>query len=464
LALLDFPHFSGWVAAALLDQPYATGQDLLDDLAEAHLVDTVAVGRGAPGHYRLHDLIRVFARERVTAEEDAVARAAALERVLGALLFLADNARNDAYGGDYEQVRSDAPRWPLPSHVTGRLVSSPWEWFEREHQTLAAAIGQAAREGFAAACWDLADTAAMWYEARAYFDDWRETHQVALEAVRAAGDDRGLGMILYSVGGLHMGEQRYDEARRALESAADLFGGVADEYFEARAIRNLAYIDRLTGDLDAAVARYERAVGVFRRHGDPVGVAYLLNGLAHISLERGDAGAALTLLAEARELAGRTRNNRVHAQVLHRLGEVYLQLDQPLVAADTFAETLSRVQDIGDSIGEAYALWGLGTAWTRTGRLEEAGTTLESALRSAQSAGDRLIEGRVSLAFGEHFLAKGGTPQAVLHLHRALDLFRTVDSPLYESRALAMLANANAVSTSANAASANFGAAADATR
>jgi hypothetical protein len=40
LAVLDEPVFSGWVSAALLDQPVVDAQDLLDELLTANLVET----------------------------------------------------------------------------------------------------------------------------------------------------------------------------------------------------------------------------------------------------------------------------------------------------------------------------------------------------------------------------------------------------------------------------------------
>ena len=41
LAVLDFPVFSGWMGAALLDLALENAQDLLDDLADAQLVEII---------------------------------------------------------------------------------------------------------------------------------------------------------------------------------------------------------------------------------------------------------------------------------------------------------------------------------------------------------------------------------------------------------------------------------------
>ncbi|MEU8385005.1 BTAD domain-containing putative transcriptional regulator, partial [Streptosporangium sp. NPDC048865] len=159
LAILECRHFSGWVAAALLDCHPSDAQDLLDDLADSQLVETTDAGYGVHSQYRFHDLIHVFARERLAGEEAIADRNAALERVLGGLLFLTGEAHRREYGGDYVQVHSDAPRWPLPDRLVEKLVMAPLPWYERERLTLVSGIRQAAQAGFVELCWDLAISA-----------------------------------------------------------------------------------------------------------------------------------------------------------------------------------------------------------------------------------------------------------------------------------------------------------------
>ena len=125
LALLEMPVFSGWLSAALLDQPLAPAEDVLDELVNAQLAETTGTGTGVYSQYRFHELVRVFARERLAAEEPAAEQTAAVERALGALLYLAEQAHIRYYGGDYFRMQSDALRWPLPGRLAEELVSDP---------------------------------------------------------------------------------------------------------------------------------------------------------------------------------------------------------------------------------------------------------------------------------------------------------------------------------------------------
>lgn len=439
LAILESRHFSGWVAAALLDCHPSDAQDLLDDLADAQLVETTDAGYGVQSQYRFHDLIHVFARERLAAEETTADRNAALERVLGGLLFLTGEAHRREYGGDYVQVHSDAPRWPLPGRLVEKLVMAPMPWYERERLTLVSGIRQAAQAGFVELCWDLAISAVTLFESRIYFDDWRETHQIALTAARHAGDRRGQAAMLYSIGSLYIAEQRFGDARRDFESAAELFEEAGDDLGVALVIRNIAFLDRMSGRLDDAVERYDRALGIFRGTGDQVASAYVLHSMAQIKLDCDELEEAKRLLGEALELSRVGGSRRVEAQVLHRLGETYLRLEEFASAAEVFEQTLTTVRNIGDPTGEAYALHGLGITKLRQGDLQEAETTLQDALEVAGTAGERLAEARVVLGLGELALACDQTEQAIGRFHQALGLFHKIDAPLHQVRVLVML-------------------------
>src|SRR5262249_13968591 len=71
LAILDRSQFSAWMAAPILAASFPDACDLLDRLIDAHLVEPVDAGRGPLSQYGMHDLVRVFARERLATEDSA---------------------------------------------------------------------------------------------------------------------------------------------------------------------------------------------------------------------------------------------------------------------------------------------------------------------------------------------------------------------------------------------------------
>ena len=444
LALLDLPVFSGWMSAALLDLPLARAEDLLDDLVTAQLVQAAGTGSGVHSHYRFHDLIRVFARERLAAEEPAAEREAALERTLGALLYLAEQAHRYYYGGDYIVLHSDARRWPLPARLAEQLVSDPLSWYDRERAVLVAGVRQAAQAGFTDLCWSLALTAVALFESRACLDDWQETHDIALEATRKARHLRGQAAMLYSTGELNQAQQRFDQARQLFTAAAQLFTDAGDDQGMAHVTRLIASADRLSGRLDDAARGYEQALAMFRRTGDKIAIAYVLYGLAQVKLELDEVDSARELLSEALRLTQTVPCTRIEAQVLHRIGEAHLLAGDLTGAVGAFELALARTCDIGDLIGEAYVLTGLGVTKVRQGESGQARDALQRSLELAGTTEQPLTEARALLGLSELALTSGDPGQAVTFAQRAAGAFRGMGTPLYEARALTLLGDAHA--------------------
>ena len=445
LALLDMADFSAWVGSALLDQPMTEVEDLLEELVSAQLIDVTGSGSVLQRRYRFHDLIRMFARERLAADEPAAERRAALERVLSALLYLAEEAHRSYYGGDFAWLRSEALRWPLPAAISEEPVRDPLSWYDRERATLVCGVRQAAQAGFIELCWSLASSAEPFFESRVYLDDWRETHEIALEATRRGHNLRGEAAMLYHMGSLHITQLELDQALQELTSAARLFEEAHDMQGVALATFHIAAVDRLCGRLDDAAGRYELALASFREMGDHIGAAYVMHGLAQVKLEEDKLGEATELLSEAWRLCQEARHARLEAQVLHRLGEVRLRTGDPAGAAEIFKQAMAITRDIGDVIGEAYALQGLGVAQTRQGEFDQAGNTLARALHLARTVGERMAQARTLLGLGELALARHDPEEAVSIGHQAAIVFHGLNAPLYEARALTLLGEAHAI-------------------
>jgi DNA-binding SARP family transcriptional activator len=458
LALAEAPVFASWVAAALLDQPPHAADDVLDELVSARLVETTGAGSGVHSQYRLHDLVRVHARERLTSDETPAEQQAALERMLGALLYLAWQAEHRCLSYNDTRMHSDARLWPLPGPLADQLLADdPLAWLERERGSLVSGVRQAARAGFTDLCWSLAFAAATMFEIRGYHDDWRETHEIALDAARQAGHVRGQATILYALGALHRRDGLADWAREELTAAVRLFQDAGDEQGMAIVTAQLAHLDRQDGRLDDAARRGEQALAILRTTGDRAdrvyalnilaGVkleAYALQGPARVQLEPHEFDATMELLAEALQLARDMRNTRSEVNILNRLGEAYLLAGDTARAADTFELALAKARDARIADGEAQVQVNLGVANTRLGNFGQARSALQRSRELADVMGDRVTEARTLRGLGELALASGDALQAVDLAGQAVDACRKLRAAPDEIRALALLADAQA--------------------
>lgn len=443
-SLVQAPDFPGWLASVLLDTGLTEGEDTLERLVDVQLLDTVPTPEG-PTRYRFHDLIRVYARERLLATESDTERDQALARMLGAWLGLAEHAHRSEYGGDYTILHGSAARIPVPDWATEELAERPMEWLENERGGLVACVRQAAEAGMDELCWDLALTSVSLFEVKGYFDDWRETTELALAVCVQAGNRTGQAAMLYSLGTLQMFQKHLVEAGQSFTEALAIFAADGDLHGQALVLRNAAVVDRLLGNFDEMLAKYEDSLAKMRQVGDLIGEATILRSLAKFQMDEGDTDAAERMLSEALALCQRANYVRGEAQVASRFAELYLSTGQVVLARQTLNRVLASVREIGDRIGEAYTVYWLGIVRRREGSLDTAEATFALALSIAEQVGDRLIEGQTHYALGELSLARTDNAKAWSHLARARTLFDELGAPLWLARSLIRLGEADDV-------------------
>jgi DNA-binding SARP family transcriptional activator len=433
LGALGATDFASWVAGPLLDVDAYDGTDVLDELVDARLVE-VQAGAGYRARYRLHDLVGVFAREMLVRQVPAGERAAAQHRLLRCWLSLARQAHRREYGGDFTVLHSEAAPWPIPAEVVDELVADPIGWFDSEHTNLVNAVRLAAELNHHDLCWDLAVTSVTLFENRAHREDWRETHEVALEAVSRHGDHRAEAALRCSRAGLALVEQRFADAQSDLTTALEWFDRAADPHGRGLALRSLASIDRLQGRPAQAQQRYQQALADLRAAADEVGEVHVLINLAQLYADRTDYAEAEKLLCQALAICTRVGARRVTAQTRHRLGQLYLAQGEVGKAEAEFTAVLGSATGVDDPVGTAYALLGLGTVQLGRREIERARQALVEALDKMRRTGSRIGEGRVLLSLAELCLDSGDPAAATAHLAEADWIFAQIGAAGWRER------------------------------
>ncbi len=442
-ALMEGGDVPGWTAAALLDTDLLDAEDVLEDLVDAQMIESVLYADGERPRYRFHDLIRVYAFERLVQTESEAERQAALGRVLGAWLSLADEAHRQQYGGDFTVLHGSAPRWRRLS-VDTEIGGDPIQWWETERRALTTAVRQAAENGLDELCWDLALTLVSMFEALGYLDDWRETAQLGLDAATRAGNRRGQAAMLYSAGSLGIVQYRLEVAETSLVRALSIFEAEGDRHGHALVLRNLAYIDSLHGRFAEMIEKYARSLNLLREVGDHVGEAHVLRAMARFRIEEGDIEEARELLDAALSCCHKVGSSRGEAQVLHRYAQLHMSAGELELAGKTLQRVLVIVRGTGDQIGETHALYSLGIVYLREERLDSATTVLQQALDLSRRVSERLIEGDALRALGEVSIARADLATAVAHLDNALPIFAELRSSLRQAKTLVLLSGLHA--------------------
>ncbi|GLW11297.1 SARP family transcriptional regulator [Microtetraspora sp. NBRC 13810] len=439
LGLLETPIFAGWTAAALLGTGAGDAEDALEGLLDAQLVEYAGTDGIGEARFRLHDLVRLHAKERLAEDEPPGEADAAVIRLIGCYLALAEDAHRRQYGGDYTVLHGHAPRWDPDEATRARLLAEPAAWLRSERLGLIAAVDQAARLNLSETCWDLALTAVTLFEAQGHFDDWERTSQTALAVAMHAGDARGEAAMRYSLGSLDVFRQRYTAAQPHFDTALRLFELVGDRHGQALTLRNAALIHRMCGRAEAALRQYERALTMLREAGDRHAEAHVQGSIAQIHIEHGRAATAASLLDRALAAYRSLGDQRGAAQILNRMGAMHLSEGRPAEAEAAYREVTAAARAGGDLIGEAHGLLGSGEARLMAADHDGAGRLLASALALATEVGEPYVAARTRLAAGTLAAGQGDEERARELLSAAAGDFAELGMPVWRSRAAAAL-------------------------
>ncbi len=389
LGALDGQSFPNWVAAALLDADYLDAADLLEVLVDAQMVEVAGVDITGGPRYKLHGLIRLFAREQLERHESDGSREAAVGRVAGGWLALGDAAHRRIYGGDFTVLHGTAPRWHPPRSYLDRVLVDPLAWLESEHANLCSAVSLSADAGLAEACWDLAVSLVTLFETRCYFDDWERTHRVALAAAAKQGNRRGVAALRCSLGSLCLSRNQLPAAEEELVPALRELEELGDRHGIALAQRNLALLAQTRDETEQAHRRYTAALAGFRAVGDLVGQAHVLGQVAQLELDRGEPAPAGRHLADALAICQEVGHHRVEVQIRYKMSELMLREGRPDDARDVLVDLLGTVREWGDIVGESRILRRLGQVTVRLGQADVAERLLTEALLACEQTMDR---------------------------------------------------------------------------
>lgn len=385
LGLLGAYDLPGWVVGPLLDRHDA--EDVLDTLVDANLVALSVSGQDGQPRYRLHDLLRVHAvdscRELPVAEQRA-----ALGRVLGAWLDLAEHAARRLPPNPLEPPRGDAPRRPLPTYQVRAVLGQPLPWFDTNRTTLVGAVRLAVEWRLSDLAWELAAALVPYFDDRAQYDAWRQTHELALQLPL---EDLGRAAMLRGLAQIHIYRSELTEAEAVAAEAMELFRRSEHLQGEAMARAAIVTCHRLSGrwqsafeQLEQALAQtvptgsptfeaqlrcsagmilvaqgrtqeahvwFRQALRIAREQGDVHREAVVLRELSQLQFEVGDARTALVGLRRAEEILVELQDERCIAFTLARRARIHTaegETDQALAAWGTAADTFHRNGTLAD--------------------------------------------------------------------------------------------------------------------
>jgi tetratricopeptide (TPR) repeat protein/transcriptional regulator with XRE-family HTH domain len=393
LGLLEVPDFAPWMLSALLDVPAADAEEIAERLTDAQLLDTVGEDAAGQIRYRCHDLLRLFARERLATDETPATRRAALERTLQTYFTRAHAAVCQLRLRPPELPNGAAPA--IPRDPVDGLAGS-YKWLAAEHTGLAVSLEQVWREGLGRLGQALTSLLADFFEVYVCWDEWEQTHEVALRAAGLAGDRHAEASLLRGLGDLRRCQDRLPEAVAHFTRSNAIFRELEDVPGEADSLTGLARTYRRQGQLAEAAACFERVLELSRGLADADREAKAALFFAKVRSQQGQPAEALTLLSRCRDIFRSVDSGGYVAYTDLMIGVLCSELGEHERAAGHVQQALAFAQALGDPRWEAYGLLNLGVIALARGSHDEARHHLGQSLAMYERAGDGHGASRVS--------------------------------------------------------------------
>jgi tetratricopeptide (TPR) repeat protein len=384
LGLHPGPEIGVPAAAAVAGVEVAEARRLLDALAEAHMVEPVARDR-----YRLHDLLRAYAADRLDHDEPPQAR---------------------------DRARRTLIEWYAHHAVTAAVTIAPMlaDWY-----------GAADRVPRVAPELTFADPAEAWA--------WAEREEVAVLPVLRVAADHGLDRPAVALAQVAVSilslRARWTEALEACRLGLAAARRLADRIAECRLVESLGLLLWRVGDQKAAEDALRSALALAEGRADRWLVAEVLHHLGWLYVEQERFAEALDHLRTALPLGVGAQDGRMEYMVECHLGAAHSGLGDHDRARRHIERSLTLLRRAGHSGHESFVLTRLADARQRAGAHGEAIALCEQALRrEVQPA--QPVDHAVTLAvLGTSLLHTGDTARAIACWREALTIYVKFDDP-----------------------------------
>ncbi|MFE4053905.1 BTAD domain-containing putative transcriptional regulator [Streptomyces sp. YIM B13518] len=437
LGMTNAPDFAPWIVAPLLDVGVPKAQQLVERLADVHLLEPLGADGTGQVRYRFHDLVQLYARERAEHEESMGDRRKAAGRLLRTWLALIGRASTlEPTGIVHLTPGADTADGPAPT-VAATLLHHPRAWLEAEHASLVAGVGLACRLGLdKEACALTSALVQASFRVNNQFDQWWRTHETALTTAKNAGNLHGEAVLLVGLGQLRYEQDRFADANHYFREALATFRRLGDIAGQATALSGIAVASREQGHFAEAMACLEQALPRFRRLHDAVGVAQVCYDIGFIHREQGRFDEATDHLHTALEIYRSLGSRRGQALTLRSLGLVHRAGGDLTAAEETCSAALRLLQETDDQLMVAYAVQALAKAHFRQRPGTAQAPALLDALRVCQKLDDSFGEALMLRTLGELYLSAGALGKAAAYLEQALDRWTQLSLPVFRARTL----------------------------
>ncbi|MFI0370185.1 tetratricopeptide repeat protein [Actinomadura sp. 1N219] len=365
LGVLPGRDFTAGVVARTGDVGDEDAERMLGELMDRHLIEVAGEDR-----YRLHDLLRLYAKERMADEESPSDRRDAFRRSL-------------SWYGDllHEWMSRPGAHEQPPAEAIA--------WFAHESLNVQAGLRAAADA---------------------------EEHELVVRIAESL-----YGLLFYRA--------HWEEMEAVKDLAVRAARHVGDAPAELGSLVHLAEARRILGRPTEAVPLYERALDVVRSMDDPGKEAWVLTHFGDFQCDLDRPEQALERYAEAQAIFQARDDAGGETWLAAHIADAHRQLGQHADAARVLEQTMATAERRGDREGVVWCAWHLALAYDGLGRFADAEEVLGPAIDFHREMRNKAGLATMLCILGDVHRHAGRLSDARPAYSEALDLLIEIDAP-----------------------------------
>lgn len=367
--------FSVEVASVLAGDGVRHTRGMLDSMNGIHLIDRVG-----PGRYRMHDLVKAYASERVDADCEPPDRASASRSILAWYLARAYSTyRVILPQGRPIDVGSLLPAGLRPLDFTS--IDDALTWCDLERPNVLACVEHAEALGEFEFAWKLAVAFMGYLERRSYWSDWISSHEIAIRSAEAIGDLSAQSFALMLQGDAFWDRRQFGEALDRYSKSIEVSRNAGDRWTEGFALRGCGLTHQELGNYQEAARYSSAAFPIFVEIGELRGQGMTLLSLGNAYRGLRDLEAAAERYHRAIEVFTQLGNEWSVGLASYHAGLACALGADHHAALESFFRALDTFRRSGDRRHEAWVLRDMSTSVEVVGSPEAARESRERALQ-----------------------------------------------------------------------------------
>lgn len=444
-------------AVALGGSGRAASRDAMEKLVEYSFVKEIARHR-----YRLHDLMRQFARECASEADPRPERKRATARVLDYYLHAALDAHATLM--PHRAIKDEVAAQPEFAHDFASEQAAV-EWCGTELSTLLSLRSMAAEFDLQSYIWRIPRAIAHFLGLRASLEDAGNQYGLGLSLATISGDQQAVADMTARVGDInnalgnhaaaidgylgarelylrlgdlvaaadmlnragaaHRMNGRYSPALDRHSLALTEHSGLGDTFGQAESHYLIAMVHRVTGAYPAALGHHRQAIDLYQGLGYALGEARSVANIGVIHRLLHDYDAALECYHRALEIYRGTGDQRGVGNTLNNMASALDLAGQPHKALPLLDEAMSIFTAVRNPGGVADVLRVTARLKARGGQLAEAESELREALDIYRATRASFGTAGVLTQLASIVRLSGRPDEALPLAHESLEVYRS---------------------------------------